>query len=236
MPSGRAVRSGRMVARGPGGLLLAVLRRIVARPPDGGRGGPPGGDPRRPAAPGDPRWPTSRGLSRRAPPGGPPGDFRGTWRWDPRAVHHPAISTAPAVTIGGRHSDPQDNDWRGRFHGAPWGDGLPPWGWGAPPPPIWDGPLPEAWGPPPPPINYYGFNEQPVWDPGYNQWGSVSSGSGFRYRSDRQSGETAASDNPGAVVNASTQRVTDRQVFEPTHECRRDVLRVARQLDGFESR
>ena len=26
-------------------------------------------------------------------------------------------------------------------------------------------------GPPPPPINYFGFNEQPVWDPGYNQWG-----------------------------------------------------------------
>ncbi len=23
----------------------------------------------------------------------------------------------------------------------------------------------------PPPINYFGFNEQPVWDPGYNQWG-----------------------------------------------------------------
>ena len=48
---------------------------------------------------------------------------------------------------------------------------LPPWGWGAPPPPAWDGPLPPAWGPPPPPINYFGFDEQPVWDPGYNQWG-----------------------------------------------------------------
>jgi hypothetical protein len=31
--------------------------------------------------------------------------------------------------------------------------------------------LPEAWGPQPPPINYWGFNEQPVWDQGYNQWG-----------------------------------------------------------------
>jgi hypothetical protein len=31
--------------------------------------------------------------------------------------------------------------------------------------------LPEAWGPPPPPINYWGYNEQPVWDQGYNQWG-----------------------------------------------------------------
>jgi hypothetical protein len=76
-------------------------------------------------------------------PGGPPGDVRGH---------------------GG-------DDWRGRFHGAPWGDGLPPWGRGAPPPPRWNGPLPPAWGPPPPPIDYFGYQEQPVWDPGYNQWG-----------------------------------------------------------------
>ena len=27
------------------------------------------------------------------------------------------------------------------------------------------------WGPPPQPINYFGFDEQPVWDTGYNQWG-----------------------------------------------------------------
>jgi hypothetical protein len=76
-------------------------------------------------------------------PGGPPGDFN-------------------------RHGG---DDWRGRFHDAPWGDGLPPWGWGAPPPPRWNGPLPPAWGPPPPPIDYFGYQEQPVWDPGYNQWG-----------------------------------------------------------------
>jgi hypothetical protein len=31
--------------------------------------------------------------------------------------------------------------------------------------------LPDPWGPPPAPINYWGFQEQPVWDPGYNQWG-----------------------------------------------------------------
>ncbi len=90
------------------------------------------------------------------PPGGPPpGDFNrgpGDHDWRPPW-------------------NPQDNDWRGRFHGAPWGDGPPPWGWGAPPQPAWDGPLPPAWGPPPPPINYFGYNEQPVWDPGYNQWG-----------------------------------------------------------------
>ena len=91
-------------------------------------------------------------------PGGPvsppPNDFRGPDNHDWRPPWNPG-----------------DNDWRGRFHGAPWGDGMPPWGWGAPPPPQWEGPLPPAWGPPPPPINYFGFTEQPVWDPGYNQWG-----------------------------------------------------------------
>ena len=29
----------------------------------------------------------------------------------------------------------------------------------------------HPWGPPPPPINYFGYTQQPVWDPGYNQWG-----------------------------------------------------------------
>ena len=79
---------------------------------------------------------------------------------------------------GGGHGGPPGDfdrhggdDWRGRFHDAPWGDGLPPWGWGAPPPPRWNGPLPPAWGPPPPPIDYFGYQEQPVWDQGYNQWG-----------------------------------------------------------------
>ena len=47
-----------------------------------------------------------------------------------------------------------------------------PWGWGAPPRVGWGGPLP------PPggvwtggPVNYWGFNQMPVWDPGFNQWG-----------------------------------------------------------------
>jgi len=31
--------------------------------------------------------------------------------------------------------------------------------------------LPPAWGPPPPPINYWGYDEQPIWEPQYNQWG-----------------------------------------------------------------
>ena len=90
-----------------------------------------------------------------------------------RAVRHPADPTSadPDNHDWRPPWNPQDNDWRGRFRGAPWGDGLPPWGWGAPPPPAWDGPLPPAWGPPPPPINYFGYNEQPVWDQGSNQWG-----------------------------------------------------------------
>jgi hypothetical protein len=87
-------------------------------------------------------------------PGGPPGEMRGPDNHDWRPPWNPG-----------------DNDWRGRFHGAPWGDGPAPWGWGAPPPPRWDGPLPPGWGPPPAPFNYFGFDEQPVWDPGYNQWG-----------------------------------------------------------------
>ena len=105
---------------------------------------------------GDRADPVPRDFRGPGGPGGPPpGDFRrGPDNHDWRPPWNPG-----------------DNDWRGRFHGAPWGNDLPPWGWGAPPPPPWDGPLPEAWGPPPPPINYWGFQEQPVWDPGYNQWG-----------------------------------------------------------------
>jgi hypothetical protein len=121
------------------------------RGPDGGQGGPPGGFPG--GGPGDNRGPGGGPGDNRGPDGGP-GDFNRPGGHDWR----PPFS-------------PQDNDWRGRFRGAPWGNDLPPWGWGAPPPPVWDGPLPGAWGPPPPPINYFGYNEQPVWDPGYNQWG-----------------------------------------------------------------
>ena len=147
----------------------------------GGGGGPGGGPPRRPSAdrlgrdpaapPGD-RGPDGLPGDRGGPPGdrgGPPGDFRGPGGGP--GGPPPGDFNRPGGHDWRPPFSPQDNDWRGRFHGAPWGDGLPPWGWGAPPPPIWDGPLPEAWGPPPPPINYFGFNEQPVWDPGYNQWG-----------------------------------------------------------------
>ncbi|WP_164478323.1 chitin-binding protein [Mycolicibacterium stellerae] len=125
-------------------------------PGDRGPGGFPGGPPGGPGGPGPGGFPGGPGGPGPGgfPGGPPPGDFNrpGGHDWRPPW-------------------GPQDNDWRGRFRGAPWGDGLPPWGWGAPPPPPWIGPLPPAWGPPPPPINYFGFNEQPIWDPGYNQWG-----------------------------------------------------------------
>ncbi len=92
----------------------ALLPAIgAAHRPGGFPGGPPGGPPADFRGPGG------------GPGGPPPGDFNRPGGHDWR----PPLS-------------PQDNDWRGRFHGAPWGDGLPPWGWGAPPPPIWDGPLP----------------------------------------------------------------------------------------------
>jgi hypothetical protein len=135
-------------------------------PPD--RGGPPNGGPQGGPPPGGPDF-RGPGGDRGGPPpdrGGPPGDWRG-----PGGPPGGPDFRGPDNHDWRPPWNPQDNDWRGRFRGAPWGDGLPPWGWGAPPPPAWDGPLPPAWGPPPPPINYFGYNEQPVWDQGSNQWG-----------------------------------------------------------------
>jgi hypothetical protein len=151
-------------------------------PPPGdfrGPGGPPPGDFRGPGGPGGPDGPPP-GDFRRGPdgPGGPPGDFRGPGGPDFRGPGGPDFRGPGGPDFRGPDNhdwrppwNPGDNDWRGRFQGAPWGNQLPPWGWGAPPPPPWDGPLPGAWGPPPPPINYWGFNEQPLWDQGQNQWG-----------------------------------------------------------------
>jgi hypothetical protein len=47
-----------------------------------------------------------------------------------------------------------------------WDDrnGPPPWGWGPPPPVHWAGGRPA-------PFNYWGYNVNPVWDPGFRQWG-----------------------------------------------------------------
>ena len=140
----------------------------------GGPGGPPGGPPgdRGPGGPPGEQGPGGPPGDRG--PGGPPGDQRPGG--PPPDFHGPGGPPPGDFNRQGGHDwrppwNSQDNDWRGRFRDAPWGNDLPPWGWGAPPPPVWDGPLPPAWGPPPPPINYFGYNEQPVWDPGYNQWG-----------------------------------------------------------------
>jgi hypothetical protein len=90
-------------------------------------------------------------------PGGPGGPGPG--------MHGPGGPGGPG---GPWHGD----DHRGYFHGAPWGDGPAPWGAGAPPRPDWNRPLPPPggqWGYGP--INYWGYQENPMWNPGFNQWG-----------------------------------------------------------------
>src|ERR1700758_4880763 len=101
--------------------------------------------------------PTPRPTPHGAPPVGAPGGNHGALPVD---FHGPGGPGGPVPW----HGDPQ----RGYFRGAPWGDGPGPWGWGAPPRPAWGGPLP------PPgarwvggPINYWGYQETPVWDPGF---------------------------------------------------------------------
>ncbi len=69
---------------------------------------------------------------------------------------------------GGWQGDPQ----RGYFHEAPWGDGPAPWGQGAPPPPAWNRPLPPPGGQwTDGPVNYFGYQQTPMWNQGFNQWG-----------------------------------------------------------------
>ncbi|HEY6573437.1 MAG TPA: chitin-binding protein, partial [Mycobacterium sp.] len=83
---------------------------------------------------------------------GGPGDFRGPG--------------------GPRDFGPRPGDAFRGFRGAPWGDGPAPWGWGAPPRAGWGGPFPPPggiWNQGP--INYWGYNEQPIWDPGQNGGG-----------------------------------------------------------------
>jgi hypothetical protein len=55
--------------------------------------------------------------------------------------------------------------WASNPH--PWWDdrqGPPPWGWGPPPAYQWHGG-------PPRPFNYWGYDVNPVFDPGFRQWG-----------------------------------------------------------------
>jgi hypothetical protein len=100
---------------------------------------------------------TGSGLANAAPT--PVPDHHGTAT--PVDYHGPG---GPAPWRGDAH--------RGYFNGAPWGRGPAPWGWGAPPRPAWGGPLPPPgarWASGP--INYWGYQETPIWNPGFNQWG-----------------------------------------------------------------
>jgi hypothetical protein len=82
----------------------------------------------------------------------------------PIDYHGPGRPGGPAPWHGDSH--------RGDFNGAPWGNGPAPWGWGAPPRPAWGGPLPPPGAPwAGGPINYWGYQETPVWNLGFNQWG-----------------------------------------------------------------
>lgn len=69
---------------------------------------------------------------------------------------------------------PVFNHWDGDDRGAWWAsnrhdwwddrNGPPPWGWGPPPAYQWQGG-------PPHPFNYWGYDVNPVWNDGANQWG-----------------------------------------------------------------
>lgn len=87
--------------------------------------------------------------------------------WGPQPVPGPGYPLRP-----GREymPPPGDRNWaypagredtHGMWRDAPWGDAGPPWGWGPPPRPDWDGALPAAWDSAPAPINYWGYNVQP---------------------------------------------------------------------------
>jgi hypothetical protein len=142
--------------------------------PGGGPGGPPGGDRGGPSGapapqPGGPQGGPGGGPG--APPpgdhgrGGPggPGDHGPGGPGGP-GDHGPDGPGGPAPW----HGDAQ----RGYFHGAPWGDGPAPWGAGEPPRPDWGRPLPPPGGEwRDGPINYYGYQETPMWNPQFNQWG-----------------------------------------------------------------
>ena len=106
-----------------------------------------------------------------ASPGAPapldPG-FNNPWPWPP----------GPGRDDHGRdwyRADDRGGDWAKSAWWATnrhdwWDDrnGPPPWGWGPPPPAQWDGPPPWV---NPHPINYWGYNENPVWDDNFHSWG-----------------------------------------------------------------
>ncbi|WP_319447344.1 MULTISPECIES: chitin-binding protein [unclassified Mycobacterium] len=136
----------------------------------GGPGGPPGGGDFRGGGPGG--GPGGQDFHDRGPGGpGGPGDFRG-----PGGPGGPGDFRGPGgpgdFRGDGHDFGPRPNDAFGGFRGQPWGDGAAPWGWGAPPRAGWGGPFPPpggVWNQGP--VNYFGYNEQPIWDQGQNGWG-----------------------------------------------------------------
>jgi hypothetical protein len=121
--------------------------------------------PPQPPAPVVPGNPAPPGLNYMQPPGhgGPMpdrDDIRGPVPADPDDFHRGPVPT-------------DRDDTHGMWHNAPWGGQAPPWGWGRPPRPDFD----DSRLPPPGapwnagPINYWGYQANPVWDPGFNQWG-----------------------------------------------------------------
>jgi hypothetical protein len=150
--------------------------------PGGGPGGPPGGDHGGPSGAPAPQPGGPQGGPGGGPGAPPPGDHGRGGPGGP-GDHGPGGPGGPGDHGPGRPGDrgpdgpggpaPWHGDaQRGYFHGAPWGDGPAPWGAGEPPRPDWGRPLPPPGGEwRDGPINYYGYQETPMWNPQFNQWG-----------------------------------------------------------------
>jgi hypothetical protein len=150
-PGGPGAPSG-PAAQGPGG------------PGAHGPGGP--GGPGQFGGPGGPGGPGAHG------PGGP-GQFGGPGGPGGPGAHGPGGPGQFGGPGGPGGSGPWHGDsQRGYFQGAPWGNGQGPWGPGEPPRPAYNRQLPPPggrWNDGP--INYFGYQQTPRWDPGFNQWG-----------------------------------------------------------------
>lgn len=153
-------------ALGAAALAVGVGWANAAPPPPPPAPGAPHG-PEEPGYPGGPGNPGGYGGPGEHGPGGP-GEFgQPGGPGGPGRPGEPGGYGAPGGS-GPWHGDGQ----RGYFQGAPWGDGPAPWGPGEPPPPAWNRPLPPPGGQwNEGPINYFGYEQTPVWNPGFNQWG-----------------------------------------------------------------
>jgi hypothetical protein len=145
----------------------------------------PPSPPLAPSAPGEPGGGTPGGPGAHGPsgpggpgaqaPGGPgaPGQFGGPGGPGGPGTHGPGGPGQFGGPGGPGGSGPWHGDsQRGYFQGAPWGNGQGPWGPGEPPRPAYNRQLPPPggrWNDGP--INYFGYQQTPRWDPGFNQWG-----------------------------------------------------------------